>query len=99
MVLRPLRARTQPRITRQRLQKNAGVGVAVAEGDVRLRSDRKSVACGEWFYDRYAPGRSLALLVSDYRKPLRWVRRSMAFWVKGAYVCAPGNILLTQRAM
>ena len=92
MVLRPLRARTQPRITRQRLQKTAGVGVAVAEGDVRLPAV-------EWFYDRYAPGRSLALLVSDYRKPLRWVRRSMAFWVKGAYVCAPGNILLTQRAM
>ena len=38
------------------------LGVAVAAGDVRARSGRKSTDCDvEWFYDRFA------LLVSGYR--------------------------------
>ncbi|KVV09420.1 hypothetical protein AP059_00968 [Pseudomonas sp. TAA207] len=42
-------------------------GVAVAAGDVRLRSGRKSTDCDvERFYGRFAPGRSFALLVSGY---------------------------------
>ena len=32
-----------------------------------MRSGRKSTDCDvEWFYDRFAPARNLALLVSDY---------------------------------
>ncbi len=82
-VLRLLRNRTQPRTTRQRLQvlrshrTNACAGfialVAAAEGCVRRRSRRKTftLECQALrrsrFYDCCATGRSLALLVSDYR--------------------------------
>ena len=76
--LRPLRARSQPRVTRQRLQNVENCGepcsrcraceaaygcAAVAKPFNRVRRVHR----GAWVYDRFALDRSLVLLVSDYK--------------------------------
>ena len=75
--LRPLRARSQPRVTRQRLQSVESRGepcsrcraceaaygcAAVVKPFNRVRRVHRSA----WGYDRFALDRSLVLLVSDY---------------------------------